>query len=150
MAGLFADICPQADLVLATLIQDLGLAAFEDATVPNPDGWLLYHSSVPDDGDKVVIVTQTDARQDGRVMSGQRTEHPGFQVWVRGPDDRTARVRGAALMTALDAVFCPTVVADGRAWVVQNVSRTTDLVFVRPVEAGRRRDYVFNGYLTIF
>lgn len=149
MAGLFPDLCPQPDLVLALVVQALGHAAFPDAP-PHPDGWELFHSAVPEEGDRVVCVTATDAKQDGRVMSGERFEHPGFQVWVRGPDDGTARVKATALMQALDKVYCHPVTVDGRPWTVQNVSRTTSLVFVRPVEAGRRRDYVFNGYLTIF
>lgn len=136
-----------ADVIHQALV-DL-LLGVEPSDSPNME-WPVYVSSTPNLPDNLITITDTSARDNGRVMFGDRQEMHGFQVLVRGVDHRTGYQKSRAIAVALDAVYLRTVRIDGVDYLIHSVTRTTDVLALgTEVPASKRQLFSLNAVVTV-
>lgn len=125
--------------VVRKMVVDLGLA-----TLPSAGGdWPAYVSIEPDGQDDVITLYDTDGRDDGRNMYGERNEHSGVLVRVRSGAHPEGYAKARAIAVALDeSVSWRPVSLGGSSYVVQSASRTTD-VMVLGKESLKAQRYLF-------
>lgn len=117
------------------------------------DNWPLFVSSMPD-GDKVEsncgAIYDTAGVTDGRSMSGVIPQHPGIQLRIRSSVYETGYAKAEDIALELDEVANVSLVIDAGEYKIQNVSRTTPIIFLGP-EPGTKRRFLFtvNFLLTV-
>jgi hypothetical protein len=115
--------------------------------------WPLYISHMPD-GDEVETdcgaIYDTSGILDGRLMSGLVPQHPGIQIKIRSRDYEEGYAKIEDVASALDAISYYSITIAAGEYEIQNVSRTTAVVFIG-LEPGTKRRYLFtvNFLLTI-
>lgn len=123
--------------------------------------WPAYVDHMPDDPeetadpvpipDAAVCVYTTTALGDGRYMrTGERVEHPGFQVRVRARSRAAALAKANAIAAALDAVRRDAVAVGANNYRLDAVHRQGGVI-VMGQEPGDRRRWHFsvNGTATV-
>lgn len=88
------------DKIIWQLLQDLG-----HVTDPADNGsWPCYIGPMPDTPDNCVALRGTEGKDDGRLFTGERAEHPGIQIRVRCDSRVDGYVKAKAIFIALDAL----------------------------------------------
>jgi len=116
------------------------------------DGWGLFMGFLPDEPDTAVCVYDTAGMLDGRMMrTGEKIEHPGIQIRVRGPVYKDAWTKANLIALALDTVQKNVVTTEEESYIVHNVSRTGAIIPVGVEDAGRvrRHHFTMNMILTL-
>ena len=109
------------------------------------DVWPLYVSSMPD-GENVEqdcgCVYDTSGVKDGRYMRGAVVMHQGIQIRMRSRVYETGYAKIEALASELDSIARYSITIDVGTFLIENASRSTDIVPLG-VEPGTRRSYLF-------
>ena len=121
-----------ANLIAQDLINE---GVVSDPTVGN--AWPVFVGKFRDDPDNAVMVTDTPARDDGRLMDGTRIEHPGIQLIVRARYFPDARAKAVAITNRLDAIVRVKVTLDSKDYKIQAVSRFGGILSLGEDEAER-------------
>ena len=107
----------------------------------------------PDDPDSAVCVYDAVSKPDGRLMrTGERIEHPGVQIQVRGLAYEEVWAKANTIALALDALRKVSVVPSSEgSYIVDNVSRTGGVlsIGVDAVQGRRRHYFVINANITV-
>lgn len=135
--------------IVYQLLLDLGV-------VEESASWPLFVTFLPDPPDtdpEAVCVYDTAGAQDGRLMAtGERIDHPGFQIRVRGRQYASTWRKADAIAKALDGVQRVSVAfSSGQSYTVHNVSRTGQVLSLGMDDQDTHRCYHFtiNGVLTV-
>lgn len=139
MAGLLAN--SPADIAQALLVS-LGV-------VSNPtlnQAWPAYVSMEPSTPDDCVTVKDTAGKDDGRTMvDGERQEHHGFQVRIRGSTHLEGFAKANAVQIALDQqVLGATVTIGAHTYVVYAVSTSPVLSLGKEQGTSKRSLFTIN------
>lgn len=140
---------PAADIVRLLLLQ-LGYGEENQSS-----NWAVFVGFVPDDPDNAIVVFDTAGMPDGRLMTtGERIEHPGIQIRVRGLEYAVTRNRAEAIALALDAQHNAEIDLDeesvSASYIVQNITRTGMIMPLGAEESDRRRfHFTINAILTL-
>ncbi len=114
--------------------------------------WEVFVSNIPDQPDRAICVYDTLGRFDGRIMrTGEKIEHPGIMVLVRGSIYPETYDRAKAIALALDqtAPFTTVELSSSDVYLIQNISRTGALHPLGFMEDDRRRyHFSINAVLT--
>jgi Bacteriophage minor capsid protein len=136
---------PPSD-ILRQLIIDLELGSEDSA-------WRTFTAFHPDDPDASICVYDTAGRPDGRLMStGERIEHPGFQIALRHRSYLSGWERAILLANTLDQQRRVVVdFPDGDAYMIHNISRMgTVIPLGMEIDSPKRRhSFTINGTLTV-
>lgn len=123
--------------------------------------WPAYVDHLPDDPeetdtpvpvpDSAVCVYTTTALGDGRYMrTGERVEHPGFQVRVRSRSRASALAKANAIASKLDTVKRATVVVGGSTYRLDAAHRQGGVIPMGQEPGDRRRwHFSVNGTATV-
>ena len=123
--------------VIYQLLLDLGLAEESDGS------WPVFISFLPDLPHVILVVYDTAGTEDGRIMDGEKIEHPGIQVSVRSPLYLDGWRKARAIADAFDDQLRTDVVIDSDGtYRIQNISRQGNILPVGvDEEDGQRRHY---------
>jgi len=116
---------------------------------PGGTGWIIYMSRMPDTPAEAISVLDDDAVMDGRVATGERIEHPRFQVQIRGKDYQTARAKGIEVLNVLDAIKLTNVVVSTDTYILHNIKRTSSLIYAGVDPDTRLVNFTVNGEMTV-
>jgi len=137
---------PIADIVRKYLLdQNLGVA---DTSAT----WAIFSGLLPDLPDEAIACYDVGGRFDGRSMrTGEKFEHPGVQVTIRGFDYTTTLNKSNAICQSFDFQYGTVVeVSSGHIYTLQNISRTSPLISLGIGEDDRRRyHFTINAVLTL-
>jgi len=126
-----------------------------DITASGEGVWKSFMAYFPELPDDAVCLYDTSGRFDGRMMrGGEKIEHPGLMVMVRGVSYERAWSKAKAIEAAFDSAHRVRVaIPDGVDYVVQNISRTAPLMSLGVETDGPkgRQRYLFtvNAVLTV-
>ena len=125
--------------VIRQLLIDLELGAEVDGS------WPVFVSFLPGAPDNALCVYDTAGRMDGRVMAtGEKITHPGVQIVVRGSIYPDSRRKAEDIALAFDAQQGATIVMDSvDSYILQNVSRSGDIIPLGVEQEGDRRRHLF-------
>jgi len=124
--------------------QGVGLGSFSAAY--DTYEWPAFISFMPEElPDQAICVYDTAGTSDGRIMStGEKIEHPGIQIRVRGIDYPVVWAKANEIALALDAQNNVEVETEsGLVFLVQNISRTGAIVPLGLETNGPRRRHNF-------
>jgi Bacteriophage minor capsid protein len=77
------------DIIIAQLMIQNGVASAVSATGVPAGPWPVYVNLEPSNPDQIIFITETVGSDGGRTMiDGEMMSHFGFQVMVRGYDDK--------------------------------------------------------------
>lgn len=115
------------------------------------DFGLSYVAVLPEAPDETVGFFDTAGRFDGRIMrTGERIEHPGVQIQVRGKNYLETYQRAKDLSLLLDGVIRQTVyIQSDEVYTLHNVSRSGAIIPVGIEIAGSRRRHLFTINMTV-
>lgn len=135
------------------IIYHLLLALGHGTDPTGEDTWPIFVGFLPDAPDEALCVYDTAGRQDGRLMSdGTQIIHPGIQIRVRGKIylDTYDKIRDIALDLDAQADTVVTIAA-GEDYIVQNVSRTGDIIplGVEEIDGRRTHHFTLNAVITL-
>jgi hypothetical protein len=115
--------------------------------------WPVFISFLPNTPENTICVYDTAGMSDGRVMrTGERVEHHGIQIRVRGSSYLVARAKAYAIAEALDAQRRVSIaLSSEESYTLHNVSRSGTVVPIGVEEEGDRRRHHFtvNAVTTI-
>ncbi len=129
--------------ILAQYIRD------ELATMTNPtdnDVWPLYVGSLSDSKN---VKTEAGALYDpagvidGKLMNGEVIQHPGIQLRIRSQSYQTGWSKAESVALDLDEVYRDTVVVNGNTYLIQNISRTSQVIALGQEMKTSKRRYIF-------
>ena len=116
--------------------------------------WRAFISFLPDQPNNAICVYDTAGTPDGRMMgTGERIQHLGIQIRVRGENYSVTWDKVEAIVEALDAAGGSVVAFDSaEAYLVHNVSRTGTVMPLGVEEQGSRRlhNFTINAITTLF
>lgn len=139
---------PPADIIRRLLIDsDLG------SDGGGSEDWPVFVGFFPGKPDEALCVYDTAGRFDGRIMAtGERIEHPGIMIMVRGKDYPAVWVKAneIALMLDVQRHISIAMSAEDR-YTLHNVSRSGAIMPLGVEEEGDRRRHLFtiNSTVTI-
>ncbi len=135
----------------AQIVSRLIIAAGLGSAPESSAAWPVYVSFLPAEIDNAVAVWDTGGTLDGRIMrTGNKVNHPGIQIRVRGPVYPTTFAKIQAIAESLDSVYNDTVSVNGIDYQVQNLSRTSDILPMGLEEGDRKRyHFTVNAILTV-
>lgn len=135
----------------ATILQKL-LVDEAAAAMPPATPWPCYIGRLPDGSEveaEILAVFDTEPRQDGRIMAtGERIEHPGFQVRVRANAYNTGHLKLSQVAAILDAVKNQAVSGDSATYTVNAITRVGGVIPIGTDENGRE-GFTLNATATI-
>jgi len=103
--------------------------------------WPIYVGRLPDGSnieDQAIAVYDTEPRQDGRLMAGEKIEHPGMQFRVRADDYQTGFQKLSAIAAILDSVKNQAVLGDSlNAYTVNAITRIGGVIPIGTDDQGR-------------
>ncbi len=115
--------------------------------------WKAYVAFLPDKPDQTVCIYDSVGKPDGRIMAtGERIEHLGVQVMVRGLDYPAVYAKVKEICDALDGVIKVSVATSSEdSYTVHNVSRvgTPLAIGIEPEGERRRHSFSINAVTTI-
>lgn len=115
--------------------------------------WPISVGLLPDTPDEAICVYDTAGRPDGRLMStGERIDHPGIQIRVKGKDYPTVYQKIKTIATTLDRQAAVSIAfSEEEAYIIDNVSRTGDIlpVGIEEVDGRRCHHFTLNATLTL-
>lgn len=126
----------------------------QDADIIDSSGtWPSYVSFFPDLGNEAVCFYDTPGDQDGRMMkTGERIEHDGVQIQVRGRSYNEAWQKANEIALALDAQSKVDVELDSsNTYTLHNLSRSETILpmGVDPNDDHHRHYFAINLNTTI-
>jgi len=131
-----------ADILLRYLL-DAGIASSASLW----EGFVGFQPDLPDD---VISIYDTTSIQDGRLMSGETINHPGFQVRVRSNSRILAYRKVSDISSSFDAVLRTAVEMEGSNYTLQSIRQGA------PIPLGLEQDrtparhlFVLNGSVTV-
>ena len=133
--------------IIHQLIVDLGLAEETDGS------WPIYTSFLADKPHEAICVYETGGLPDGRMMrTGEKIEHKGIQIQVRGRVFPDTQQKAVAIAEALDTQGNILIaVGDSDAYLIHNISRPGTILYMGIDEKEDRRRHYFsiNALVTI-
>ncbi len=112
--------------VIARLIIDLGLGSLHNANL----AWPVRVGTEPDVPDEVITVYDTGGRMLGSLMQGQQQEVHGVLVRVRSRTQEAGYTKCRLIAVGLDAVTYRTVTISSSTYLINNLNRTTDVMYL--------------------
>lgn len=130
--------------ILRQLLIDLNLAE-------SSGDWTCRYSHAPDTPDKAVITFDTEGRTQGRThVDGETQIAHGVQVQVRGtPEHAVGYLKAQQIAVGLDGFSRATVAIGATSYLVQAVTRTSDVISLGVGDASRRRLFTINGVMSV-
>lgn len=119
---------------------------------PQVNPWPVHAFDVPDKPDNVITTQGGESTDDGRTaFDGERQEHHGVTIRVRGTTDDVAYAKAKAIATALDTeALDETVTIQGAQYLVHSVSLRDDPVGLgREIPTSARSVYQLDATLTV-
>lgn len=138
------ELTPTAEIIRQLLIDlDLGESS--------GSAWTVFVSFLPTSPDQAIAVYDTAALSDGRLMgTGERIEHPGFQIRVRGSNYPDVRNKADEIALALDTQQNTSVTTSDGTFEILNISRLGGLIHLGIDETDQRRHHItINAVTTI-
>ncbi len=121
--------------------------------------WSPFYSFMPDKPDSALVVYDTAGTVDGRLMrGGEKIEHPGIQVRVRGINYVDTWNKAKEIASMFDGFEPRTIVEmpatsaqDAESWLIQNISRQGTVLNMGMETANDRRwfNFTINAILTL-
>ena len=109
------------------------------------DSWPLFTARLPD-GPQVETncgaVYDTSGIQGSKCMYGTVEVKPGVQLRLRGDDYDECYTKIESIALVLDDVFSVTVTIGSSIYLIQNINRTTPIVYIG-TDAGTKRRFNF-------
>jgi len=136
---------PTSDII-RQLIVDLGLAEESDGD------WPCYVSFLPDEPHNAIAVYDTAGIPDGRVMAGERIEHAGIQIMVRGQIYKSTWEKVDLIARTLDIQKQVIVAVESdTSYIVHNVARTGTIIpnGLDEFSNQRRHYFTLNAAVTV-
>jgi hypothetical protein len=140
-----------ADILRRVLIA-LGQGTAPTDNALDLSAWPIYAGGEPGSPDNVITLYDTPARQDGRSMiDGERQEHHGVQVRVRGATFPVGYAKARAIATAMDtAIYDLSVTLDSSTYRVHSVSRQGDVISLgKESPQSKRSVFTVNAIFTV-
>lgn len=108
--------------------------------------WAVYVGFMPETGDSTICLYDTAGREDGRMMkTGEKIEHPGIQVIVRGKNYPAAMQKVVDIAHAFDSTKRVSVIVDSEGpFLLHNISRTGTILPLGMEQEGDRRRHLFS------
>jgi len=143
--------------IIAQLLRDIEgdlLVDTVDTKIP------VFITDMPDSPDNLVTVYDTVGTRDGRVLTGESIEHPGWQIRLRHTSYEKAYRQMGRIVDLLDLVhndvieFLRPIAGTNTSvlvrYEVQNMSRTSDILPLNTTVADRknRTELTINGIIT--
>lgn len=127
--------------VIRKMLLDLAVVSAHTASE-----WATFVSFLPEKPDKAICVYDSQGSQDGRIQkTGERVDHPGIQVMVRGTDYEETYEKANTVATTLDAQKNVSVAfPDPETYTVHNVSRSSTVLSLGMEEYGSKRLFYFS------
>lgn len=99
----------------------------------------------PDAADNALCINDTEGFQDGRIMqTGERIDHPGVQILVRGKDYVPTFTKINSIALFLDRQRNVSIVMESdEAYILNNVRRTGTVSYLGVETQGTKRRHVF-------
>lgn len=115
------------------------------------NNWPIFVGFLPNDPDNAICIYDTAGRLDGRIMrSGEQIVHPGIQVRVRASNYLDAQGKVTTIARVLDAQYQVTITLGTESYLVQNISRSSDIFSLGVEDSDRRRhSFTVNATVTI-
>ncbi len=135
----------------AQIIRGL-LTLFGDGSLPTDNtAWPIFVEQEPAIPDNCLTIYNTPGREDGRSMiDGELLGHFGFQVRIRAALVTTGYAKAQALQDTLSQEILRTAVTiDSTTYVVQAITRISDIHSLGKMPGSSRFLFTINGLLTI-
>lgn len=150
----FNPIAPGDSYTPAQVVGQLLVTAGEGTAPGDGLDWPVYVSRMPSPDSSIprnaIGVFDTSGLLDGRQMSdGRITQHPGFQVRVRSSAYRDGFLKGEQIARALDSIRRMTVVVGTSSVRVDNLSRSSTVVWLGTDPDSRMEQFSLNGRCTL-
>ncbi len=114
--------------------------------------WSIFTSNLPESPDTAVAVYDTVGTPDGRLMTGERIEHPGIQIRLRTASYPDGWNRAKDIAAVLDAIHnFEVTISVTEKWKLQNVSRTAPIIPLGIETEGdrKRHNFSINAIITM-
>ena len=138
-----------ASILSAYLIETLGL--FKDPA-NSPSDWPLFISSLPDGTNlpnNVASIYDRTGDTDGRIMSSVKTiVHYGIQIVLRVVNYSDGWTMGTAILEAFETVNQEFQDVSGKTYIIENITRTTQLTPTGVESGSKRRDLFSLNFIT--
>ena len=109
--------------------------------------WKVFVSYLPEDPARAIAVYDTTPKDDGRISTGERIQHPGVEILVRGSAYLETFMKMYTIASGLDQIrgFA------SRGYKILNVTRVGGVHYLgEDVKSGQRRFLVsLNAILTL-
>ena len=114
------------------------------ATPTNNATWPLYTGHMPEENKNLACAYDTQGFLDGTILrTGEVIEHYGFQIIIRSKDYDTGWIKGNEIALHLDGIKDQSVSIDSDDYVIENVMRTSAVIFIGADEK-RRFEFSLN------
>lgn len=135
--------------IVAQLLVDLSLG-----NAPNVGGsqptWPVFVDNEPNSPNDLITVTDTLGISFAKDAFGDRNEHHGVQVKVRGGTHGAGWPKARAIAIAFDGIVEPAIVTvGGTDYCVGMVRRTGDVLRLGPEPNSTRRGYTVNAVVYV-
>lgn len=114
--------------------------------------WSSFIGYMPETPDSAVCFYDTQGMMDGRIMrTGEKIVHPGVMIRFRSRSYGGAWDKATLARDALDALSWASVDFQDETWLIQCVSRTSDVVSMGldPADDRRRHNFTINAIMTL-
>lgn len=115
--------------------------------------WPVTIGFMPDTPNNIITVYDTAGEPDGRVMkTGERIEHPGVQILVRGGNYPTTLAKIISIARSLDRQIRTLIAVDSESlYILHNVKRTSLVIPLGMEKEDDKRRHLFsvNAVITI-
>ena len=131
--------------IIGQLLTDSGI-------IDQSADWPGYISFMPGQPDNAVAIYDMPGEDDGRIMSGEKIDHPGVQVMVRSKVFATGWDKAEEIATALDNQSRTTVAIESSPiYILHNASRkgTINHMGLKEDDGQRRHYFSINMTVTI-
>ena len=113
--------------------------------------WPVFVDHMPDAPDNAICIYDTLGFDDGRIMrTGEKIQHPGFQIRIRAMDRQTAWAKAKEIKDYINtAVLRKGVTVESSDYTIQSVSMVGNIISLgQELDAKRRCLLTINGTIT--
>lgn len=130
---------------MSTAAQVLYVLLLENNLLEAAGDFQGFIGYLPDLPDNAITLYDTEGIQDGRIQSsGERIDHPGVQVTLRGTNYPAVSQHANQIASFLDAQKRISIAVDSNdTYILHNVKRTGTLNYLGVETQGSKRRHIF-------